>query len=143
MPNYQKTILIGHLCRDNDMKYAQSGMAILKNAIAVTKKSKDKEKTMFLDITVFGKTAETMNTYTKKGSAVLVEGELELEQWEKDGVKRSKHSLNVNTVQFMDSRGGKRDSDPEPMGVDERRTPRQTSADMDSIPFARFEPWPE
>lgn len=140
MPNYSKTILIGHLCRENDIKYSQSGMAILKNAIAVTKKSKDKEKTMFLDITVFGKTAELVNTYCKKGSAILVEGELELEQWDdkQTGAKRSKHSLNVNNVQFMDSRGGKgKSSDPEPMGVGEKRSTNRPADEMDdsAIPF--------
>lgn len=59
---------------------------------------------MFIDVTVWGKSAENSSQYLKKGSAALVEGRLKLDSWEKDGQKRSKLKVVANKVQFL---GGK------------------------------------
>ena len=108
---YNKVILVGNLTRDIEVRYTSSGMAIAKVGIATNRKFKSatgemKDETMFIDITFFGRTAEVANQYLRKGSKVLVEGRLILEQWvAQDGTKRSRHSVTVETMQMLDSRG--------------------------------------
>ena len=108
---YNKVILVGNLTRDIEVRYTQSGTAIGNTGIATNRKWKDqsgeqKEEVMFIDITFFGRTAEIANQYLRKGSKVLVEGRLVLEQWTaQDGSKRSKHSVTVQEMKMLDSRG--------------------------------------
>jgi single-strand DNA-binding protein len=107
MANFNKVILAGNLVRDNEIRYVQGdNLAVLRNAIAVNRKYKDKEETMFIDVVFFGKLAETINTYTSKGSQVLVEGRLNQNTWEAEGVKRTKHEVIAENFQFL---GGRRD----------------------------------
>ena len=108
---YNKVILIGNLSRDVELKYTASGTAIGKFSLATNRTYKDnstgenKQDVMFIDITLFGKTAENANKYLAKGKKVMIEGGLQLEQWTaQDGTKRSKHSVVCETMQFM---GGK------------------------------------
>ena len=80
-------------------------------SIATTKKFKaqdgsQKEEVMFIDITFFGRTAEVVQQYLRKGSKVLIEGRLKFDQWsDQNGQKRSKHSISVETMQMLDSKG--------------------------------------
>ena len=107
---YNKIILAGNLTRDIEIKYTQSGVAIGKTAIATTRKFKSqtgeqKEEVLFVDITFFGRTAEIANQYLRKGSKVLVDGRLKLDQWTaQDGSKRSKHSVTVESLQMLGSK---------------------------------------
>jgi len=105
---FNQITLVGNLTRDIELRYAQSGKAIAKTAIATSHKytsnGEKKEETCFVDITAFGKTGEIMNQYLRKGSKVLIVGRLKLEQWEKDGQKRSKHSVIVETMKMLDSK---------------------------------------
>lgn len=107
---FNKVILAGNLARDIEIRYLQSGTAVASTAIAVNRKFKAasgemKDETMFIDITFWGRTAEIANQYLRKGSQVLVEGRLTLEQWTAtDGSKRSKHTIAVETLQML---GGK------------------------------------
>jgi len=107
---YNKVILVGNLTRDVEIRYTQSGSALAKVGIATNRKFKSatgemKDETMFVDLTFFGRTAEIANQYLKKGSKVLVEGRLILEQWvAQDGTKRSRHSVTVESMQMLDSR---------------------------------------
>jgi len=106
---YNKIIMGGHLTRDIELRYTQGGSAIGNTAIASTRKFKgadgqQKEETVFVDLTFFGRTAEIANQYLKKGSKVLVDGRLKLDQWTaQDGTKRSKHSITVETLQMLDT----------------------------------------
>ncbi|MCF6206638.1 MAG: single-stranded DNA-binding protein [Sulfurovum sp.] len=108
---YNKVILAGNLTRDVEVRYTPSGSAIGNTAIATTRKFKSatgeqKEETLFIDLTFFGRTAEIANQYLRKGSKVLVDGRLKLEQWTaQDGSKRSKHSVTVENLQMLGSRG--------------------------------------
>ena len=108
---YNKVILVGNLTRDIELRYAQSGSAIAKTAIATSRKftlnGEKKEETCFVDITFFGRSGEIANQYLRKGSKILVEGRLQFEQWvdQTSGQKRSKHSVIVETMQMLDSRG--------------------------------------
>jgi len=107
---YNKIILAGNLTRDIEIKYTQSGAAIGNTAIATSRKFKSqtgeqKEEVLFVDITFFGRTAEIANQYLRKGSKVLVDGRLKLDQWTaQDGSKRSKHSVTVESLQMLGSK---------------------------------------
>ena len=107
---YNKVILSGNLTRDVEIRYTQGGSAIGKTAIATSRRFKSqtgeqKEGVMFIDLTLFGGTAETANKYLRKGSKVLVDGRLTLDQWTaQDGSKRSKHSITVENLQMLGSR---------------------------------------
>jgi single-strand DNA-binding protein len=106
---YNRVILVGNLTRDIELRYAQTGTAIAKTAIATSRKfssnNERKEETMFIDITFFGRSGEIANQYLRKGSKILVEGRLQLEQWvDQNNQKRSKHSVVVENMQMLDSR---------------------------------------
>ena len=110
---YNKIILAGNLTRDIEIRYTQAGAAIANTAIATSRKFKSqtgeqKEEVLFVDITFFGRSAEIANQYLKKGSKVLVDGRLKLDQWTaQDGSKRSKHSVAVENLQML---GNKEDA---------------------------------
>ncbi len=106
-----KVFLIGNLTRDPDVKYLPSGTACSEFRLAVNRRFKSREgeqreETLFIDITTFGKTAEFCGEYLKKGRRILVEGRLKEDAWEaKDGTgKRSKIKIMADTVNFMDSK---------------------------------------
>ncbi len=107
---FNKIILVGNLTRDIELRYSQAGMGIAKTAIATSRKftsnGEKKEEVCFVDITFFGRSAEVANQYLRKGSKILVEGRLQFEQWvDQNGQKRSKHSVVVETMQMLDSKG--------------------------------------
>lgn len=107
---FNKIILLGNLTRDLEIRYSQAGMAIASTAIATTRKfTKDgtkHEEVCFVDITFFARSAEVANQYLRKGSKILVEGRLNFDQWvDQNGGKRSKHSVVVETMQMLDSKG--------------------------------------
>jgi len=108
---YNKVVMAGHITRDIELKYLPSGAAIARSAIATNFRYKSgtgeqKDETCFLDFNVFGKQAEVLNQYVRKGSKVLLEGRLVFEQWTaQDGTNRSRHSLRVDTFTFLDNKG--------------------------------------
>ncbi|EJP74328.1 MULTISPECIES: single-stranded DNA-binding protein [Campylobacter] len=111
---FNKIIIVGHLTRDIDLRYTQSGSAIGKSAIATTHKfsinGEKREDTCFIDINFFGKSAEIANQYLRKGSKLLVDGRLKFEQWtDQNGQNRSKHSINVESMEML----GIKDSEPQ------------------------------
>lgn len=115
MSSYNRVILMGNLTRDVEVKFTTSGIAIGKMGLAVNDRVKKGgewvDEVMFVDCTLFGKTAENAGEYLSKGSPVFVEGRLKFEQWEKDGTKHSKHVVNVDKLQFLSSgKGGAKQS---------------------------------
>ncbi len=108
---FNKVIMIGNLTRDIELRYLQSGTAVGVTSIAVNKKFKTstgeiKDDTCFIDITFWGRTAEVANQYLKRGSKILIEGELKQDRWQdQQGQNRSKHSISVINMQMLDSRG--------------------------------------
>jgi single-strand DNA-binding protein len=107
---YNKVILVGNLTRDIELRYTQGGMAVASSALATSRKftvnGEKKEEVCFVDITFFARSAEVANQYLRKGSKILVEGRLNFEQWnDQNGQKRSKHSVVVETMQMLDSKG--------------------------------------
>jgi single-strand DNA-binding protein len=119
MANFNKVLLMGNLTRDPELRYAgggsgggSGGTAICKFGLAVNRQWRDQagqshDDVCFVDLTVFGRQAETCNEYLKKGRPVFVEGRLQFSQWEdKEGQKRSKLEVVAERVQFLASREG-------------------------------------
>jgi len=108
--SFNKVILVGNLTRDVEIRYTSNGSALSKVGIATNRRFKNaegetKDETMFIELTFFGRTAEVANQYLKKGSKVLVEGRLVLEQWTaQDGTKKSRHSITVETMEMLDGK---------------------------------------
>jgi single-strand DNA-binding protein len=111
MASFNRVILLGNTTRDIEVKYLQSGMAVTEIGLAVNDRRKGQngewiEETTFVDITLWGRTAEVAGEYLSKGSPVLIEGRLKLDQWEADGQKRSKLKVIGERMQLLGSRGG-------------------------------------
>lgn len=112
MASLNKVIIAGNLTRNPEVKYLPSGQAVCEIGVAINDNYKSKtgemvERTVFVDVTVWGKQAETTGQYLQKGSPVLIEGRLNLESWEtKEGEKRSKLKVVAERVQFLNSRSG-------------------------------------
>ena len=110
MASYNKVILAGNLTRDPELKYTPSGMAIAKIGLAMNRKWKTetgemKEEVTFVDVDAFGRQAETIGQYLKRGRPILIEGRLKLDQWDdkQTGQKRSRLGVVCESFQFLDS----------------------------------------
>ncbi len=117
MANLNKVMLIGNLTRDPEMKYLPKGTAVAEFGLAVGRKYKTesgdlKEETMFVDISVFGRSAEIAKEYLTKGKNVYVEGRLQLDTWDdkQTGQKRSKHRIFCENFQMLGGRGDSAES---------------------------------
>ena len=108
-------------------------MAIVSFGIACNRKYKDKEETVFVDVTAFGKTGEAINSYLKKGKPIFVEGRLKFDAWEKDGMRNTKLSVVCEKFEFVDSKG----SDAESSGgqTQQKFDTKPDSIPEDDIPF--------
>ena len=145
--------MIGHLTRDIELRYLPSGDAIGKSAIATSYKYKtqsgeQKEEVCFLDFDVFGRSAEILNQYVKKGSKVMVEGRLIINRWTaQDGTNRSNHTLRVENFKFLDSKEQTQQQAPQQAPQQQYQAPTQqapqqqyqapatVTIDDDDIPF--------
>lgn len=113
MPNLNRVMLMGNLTRDPELRYlpntntAVVGLGLAINHRWKNQQGESKEETTFVDCEAFGRTAEVLNQYLKKGRPVYIEGRLKLDQWkDKEGNPRSKLKVVVDSFQFIDSRGG-------------------------------------
>ena len=109
MASYNKVILMGNVTRDPELRRLDSGTSVCDIGVAVNEVWKDKdgnqrEQTTFVDVVAWARQAETCAEYLRKGSPVLIDGRLQLDEWEKDGEKRSKLRVRADRVQFL---GGK------------------------------------
>ncbi|MCF0234962.1 MAG: single-stranded DNA-binding protein [Thermoguttaceae bacterium] len=110
MASFNRVVLVGNLVRDIELRTIPSGMAVLDNAVAVNERRKDQsggwiEETSFVDITVWGRSAEVLSQFCRKGSQILVEGRLKQDSWEQpDGQKRSKLKVIAERVVLLGSR---------------------------------------
>ena len=111
MASFNRVILLGNLTRDVEVKYLQSGTAVTEVGLAVNDRRKGQngewiDETTFVDITMWGRTAEIASEYLGKGSSVLIEGRLKLDSWETEGQKRSKLRVVCEKMQMLGSKGG-------------------------------------
>lgn len=110
---FNKVILIGNLTRDPEVRYTPKGTAVAKLGLAInrtwrTETGEQREEVTFVDVDAFGRQAETIGQYLRKGRPVLVEGRLRLDTWEdkQSGQKRSRLGVVLESFQFLDSGGG-------------------------------------
>ena len=111
MASYNKVIMMGNLTRDPQLSYLPSQTPVVEFGLATNHRWRDregnqKEDVCFVDCQCFGKSAENINKYFKKGRAIMIEGRLTFSTWEaQDGSKRSKHRIFIENFTFVDSRG--------------------------------------
>ena len=113
MASFNKVILVGNLTRDPEVRYTTGGTAVTEVSLAVNRQWTDrstnerKEETTFVEVTLWGRTAEIAGEYLSKGRPCLIEGRLQLDQWEdkETGKKRSKLKVVGDTLQLLGSRG--------------------------------------
>src|SRR5687767_11462183 len=110
MASFNKVILVGNLTRDPELRYTPKGMAVAKIGLAVNRtwrseSGEQKEEVTFVDVDIWGRTAENVGQYMRKGSPILIEGRLKLDQWDdkQTGQKRSRLGVTAETVQFLSS----------------------------------------
>ena len=113
MASLNKVMLIGNLTRDPEIKYTPKGTAIADIGLAVnrnytTESGEKREEVTFIDVTLWGRTAEIVGEYCKKGRPLFVEGRLQLDQWDdkQTGQKRSKLKVVGDNIQLLGGREG-------------------------------------
>lgn len=142
MASVNKVIIVGNLGRDPEMRYMPSGDAIANIAVATSFKSKDKntgeqkEATEWHRISFFGRLAEVVGQYLKKGSTVYIEGRLQTRKYtDKDGVEKYATDIIAENMQMLGSRQGD-DAGSEPAPT--RQAPRQPAARPSPKPAPNF-----
>ena len=150
MANINRVFLAGNLTRDPEIRYTQSGKAVADLNLAINRRYKAssgelKEDTCFVNIVAWERQAELAGEYLRKGSSVLVEGSLRLDQWEANGEKRSRLRVVADRIQFLDRLKKAEIGDaPETSGPREQSTPAAESdvqppseekSDADNLPF--------
>jgi len=99
-----KVIIVGRLTRDPEVRYTQTGKAVASFAVAVDSGFGDNKRTDFIPVTVWDKLAEICGNNLGKGRRVLVEGRLQIGEYEKDGQKRRSTDVVANNIEFLDSK---------------------------------------
>jgi single-strand DNA-binding protein len=150
MASYNRVILVGNLTRDVELRHIPNGTAVSEIGLAVNDRVKRNDQwvdeTTFVDVTLWGRTAEVANQYLTKGASVLVEGRLKLDSWEKDGQKKSKLRVICERMQMLGGRssgGPGMSSGPSSRGGHEGGRGQDSDADYgaptatlsDDIPF--------
>ena len=154
MASFNKVILMGNLTRDPEVRYTPKGSAVADIGLAVnrvysTDNGEKREETTFVDVTLWGRTAEIAGEYLKKGRPVLIEGRLQLDSWDdkQSGQKRSKLKVIGESMQLLGGRQGGGDADEGGGGggggerMSRSRTspppprPAASEPDDDEIPF--------
>src|SRR4029450_1350693 len=129
MASFNKVILLGNLTRDPELKYTPKGTAVAQIGLAVNRvysndQGEKVEEVTFVDVDLFGRTAEIANEYLRKGRPVLIEGRLKLDTWDdkQSGQKRSRLKIIGEAMQLLGGREGGGGSS----GGDEYRESRET-----------------
>jgi single-strand DNA-binding protein len=112
MANFNKVILAGNLTRDPELRYTPKGMAVVKIGMAINRSWKSesgetKEEVTFVDVDAWGRQAEVIAQYMRKGRPILIEGRLKLDTWEDKNThqKQSKLKVTLESFSFIDSKG--------------------------------------
>jgi len=112
MANLNKVFLIGNLTRKPELKYTTGRTGVVNVGVAVNRRFKNsagelKEEVTFVEVSIFGRQAETCTEYLDKGSPVFIEGRLHLDQWEHQGEKKTKLKVIAERLQFLPRRNAK------------------------------------
>lgn len=115
MRSYNHVVLVGNLAQDPELRSLQNGTSVLTVGVAINESRKDQdgnwiEETSYFDVTIWGRTAEVVGEYAKKGTPVLVSGRLKQESWEHEGQRRTKVKVVADSVNILSFENGS-DSD--------------------------------
>lgn len=129
MPSFNRVIVAGNLTRDPELKHTTGGTAVAELGLAINRHWFDKntqqkkEEVTFVDVTLWGRQAETAAQYLSKGRPVLIEGRLQTDQWEdkSTGAKRSKLKVVGESMQFLGGRGDSSTQDTNPHAGEENQ----------------------
>lgn len=148
MNGFNRVVLAGNLTRDPELRYTPSGTAICKFGLAINRTWKDqsgekKEECTFVDVDAFGKQADAIGQYLKKGRPILLEGRLKLDQWDdkQSGQKRSRLGVVLESFTFLDSGGGKNqqsetvDRDTSGVPTGKATAAAKATPEDDDVPF--------
>lgn len=140
MASYNKFIGIGNLTKDPELKILTSGTAVCKFNIAInrryTQNGKTIDETCFVEIVVWGKSAENCKNYLLKGAQVLVEGRLNQESWtDNNGNNRSKLNVIADSVTFLNTKNQTTEQTQEQTQEQYSESPAMQYPDDDDIPF--------
>lgn len=106
MPNYAQTTIVGHLGRDPEIRHLQDGTSVASFSIATDSKAGGEVHTTWWNCSVFGKQADVLAQYVRKGDPLLVSGEPRLRDWQdRDGNKRQSLEIRVANFSFMKGKG--------------------------------------
>lgn len=140
MASFNKVILIGNLTRDPEVKSLPKGTAVCNISMAVNRRWKndageEKEEVYFADCKAFGRQAETIGQYVKKGHPLMVEGRLTREEWDdkKTGEKKSATRIMIETFQFL--KGRDEGAAPAPRREAAPAPAPKPDLDADDLPF--------
>jgi single-strand DNA-binding protein len=121
MPSLNKVMLIGNVTRDPEIKYTPKGTGVLELGLAMNRKytlesGEQREEVTYVDVTFFGKSAEIIKTYVKKGKQMYVEGRLRLDSWDDKTSGQKVYRLRVagEEFQFLGSRGDEEGGSSQP-----------------------------
>lgn len=145
MKGINKVILIGHTGQDPDVRYTQNGTAVVTCSLATSEYYKDKntgeriEKTEWHNLVAFGKVGEIMAEYVRKGSKLYIEGSLNTQEYEKDGIKRKITKVVIRVLNLLGD--SPKDSDSNNTSKNQNNKQHTTTATTneedfdDAIPF--------
>ena len=128
MASYNKVLLMGNLTRDPQLSYTPNQTAVVDFGLATNRKwtaqdGNQREETCFVDCRAFGRMAENINKFFKKGKPIFLEGRLTFDSWTaQDGSKKSKLRVTVENFQFLPGTGGPAPDQPE-QGFDSEAGP--------------------
>ncbi len=140
MSDMNVVTMYGRLCADPVMTFLPSEVPVTEFRLASNRKKKDQsgqlvDDTCFISARCYGKKAETLNKYSKKGDPLNITGRLQLDTWEKDGQKRSKHRIVVENFQFLGSGQSSAGAAPAAAPKSTDPTPDYDENNPDDIPF--------
>jgi single-strand DNA-binding protein len=160
MASFNRVLLLGNLTRDPEVRYTPKGSAVAEIGLAVnrvytTESGEKREEVTFVDVTFWGRQAEVVGEYCKKGNPLFIEGRLQMDTWDdkQTGQKRSKMRVVAEGMQLLGAPGGggggggrSREAGESSGGAPQRSTPRPAPArkepmdpdlapDEDDIPF--------
>src|SRR5881392_4153718 len=142
MASFNKVILLGNLTRDPEVRYTPKGTAVTE--LGMAENGEKREETTFVDVTLWGRTAEIAGEYLKKGRPVFIEGRLQLDTWDdkQSGQKRSKLKVIGEGLQLLGGRPGGGSGGDEEGGSRSSSRPAPppkaaapSESDDDEIPF--------
>lgn len=132
--SYNYAILVGRLTRDPETSFSANGTQVSKFSLAVDRNYsvEGSQSADFFNVVTFGKLAQVVDAYCRKGKLVLVAGEINIDQYEKDGMKRNATKIRASQIQFLESKSRAGSAGPP------NDTPlflAHSSEESDDIPF--------